>query len=997
MANPTEFYLTTLWVYKPKAVKEVIDRLAAMNFANARFTYDNKYHWFKVTCYERDALEIREQFAIISGEIEDAAFEKYEDHILNDDDTLKPLFDNEWFNDGLTENGSDDGLGESEEYCRPNDLSGYPCVGVWDDLDKNSEPYLVRDIVTVPELQKLKKETGVEFSVELRGKLVHIGGYGEEAVREAREKLKVMLTIKKLFSARPWAEHLLYAEGYVEPGPDELTADIRYLTNIDPKLASSTLLDRLTVYNLGGSYQRLYREAASIRLCFWDPNKQRRVSVLGAKVACRHKDKTSLGNRPVIRTRKIDQLVISGAEPSVFGQVGNGAGNRVETWIEKLPCHVGPVTNPAHPLLNAQATGASSAVSTNESLIDLVGEPLASADELPTTAASQKTSRTSPSTAVGTQNPFSQQLESISKAQHNDEEKHELAFTGDGCLIDLLAPVDLVSSSHALSSRINWDMPSLVPSTAGSEGTRDNSADFLEYASAHVGSSVQNRNPTLTSDANPRRLKQASAINDKKDIDRYKAYLESGAEGFQPRGASHTTQPQNVRLGTRGFDRSPATDDFAADVEAAMKRLLSTGPYRRGKLAARVEFGRALLAVTDQSGLAFNDTRTPSNGWKKPDLMKNLKRWFGENQKIHFTKVLSTYASDIEDMINIKVKDTRIWEEKPSRAWTIYSFHCSLRSTENLGRFIVDIVDDGTSSDAFFYSIRLQNDFLDGDLPMPIYIHAIRRHWDLRVVVSHVKPSVLEQYEAFAKSLQQTLTIERDDKSPPVLKFAVHTSFAVKVDEVRVQVKWRHVSLENNSALEITEVNQFEIQPYSDLVYPSGNEWEGKCARDWSQRTKREMRSKGEFSRWYEAAVVSLELEELCQQNSTLKLGEKASWDVQDLKARGVFASLYGPALQMVKEMDHVGRNDDNNLSKKYGHLLLRPNDPPPFVPGSLLADRQDHTRQQQPHNRESSSEGVGSETASTRSGATSGRLSSTYTTSRAPPGTQDKPGLKFW
>ncbi|KAK3309662.1 uncharacterized protein B0T15DRAFT_488375 [Chaetomium strumarium] len=998
MGSPTEFYLATLWGYKPKAVKQVIDRLVDMNFAHAKFTYDNQYHWFKVTCCEDDAQNIQEQFAILSGEIEDAAFEKYENDILNDDDTLKPLFDNEWFSEGLLENTSDDEVGESEGYCRPNNLTGYPCVGVWDDLDKNREPYSVWDLMTGTDYQKLKKETGVELSVQLVGKLIHIGGYSEQAVYKAREKLKVLLTIKKLFSAPRLAENLLYVEDYVEPDQDEFRADIRYLTNIDPELTSSTLLDRLSVNNLGDSYQTLYREAASIRLCTWSPEKQFRVSLLGPRVPHRRKDRTALRNRPVVRARKVDQLAITGAEPNVSGQLETGTGTRVETWMEKVPCHVGTVTKPAHPFLNAQATGASSALSTNESLIDLVEEPLASADELPVAIASQTNGRALPSTAVATQSPSLRLLESLSITKRNDDAKDGLAFTGHDALIDIFAPVDLVKQSYALSSGINWDMPPLVPSTAGSEGTKEKSAEFEECCSAHAGSSERNRTGMTAFDANPWRPRQASATHDKEIIDRYKAYLESGAEPFQPWSASHTTQPQNVLTGTRASDQLRTVDDFAADVEAAMTRLLSTGPYRRGRIAVRVEFGRALLVVADQTGLAFNDSRTPSNGWKKPDLMQNLKRGFGANRNSHFTKVLSTYASDIEDMINMKVKDTRLWEEKPSRAWTVYSFYCSLRSMEKLGRFIVDIVDDGTASDAFSYSIRLQNEFLDVDAPMPICIHAIRRNWDLRVVMSHVKPNLQEQYEAFAKSLQQTLTIEREGRTPPVLKYAVHTSFAVKIDEVRVQVKWRHASHKNLSALEITEVNQYETGPYSDDgVYSSGNEWEGYLARYPTDRVIKGMLSRGEFPRWYEAAVVSLELEKLCQQNQTLKFGEKADWEVGDLKARGVFFELYGPAVQMVKNMDHVGRNDDNNLSTKYGHLLLQPNNPPPSVPGSLPVDGQNKTRQRQSQNRASNSDGTGSEIASTRSGSASARLSSTYATSRAQITTQDKPGLKFW
>jgi len=108
-----------------------------------------------------------------------------------------------------------------------------------------------------------------------------------------------------------------------------------------------------------------------------------------------------------------------------------------------------------------------------------------------------------------------------------------------------------------------------------------------------------------------------------------------------------------------------------------------------------------------------------------------------------------------------------------------------------------------------------------------------------------------------------------------------------------------------------------------------------------------EKREQGEFPRWYEAAVVSLELEKLCQQNSLLHTGEKADWDATDLRDRGIFHSVYGPALQMARQMDHIGRLDDNHLSQRYGELLLQGNVSLSQVPGALATQiqNQDRTR----------------------------------------------------
>ncbi len=223
-------------------------------------------------------------------------------------------------------------------------------------------------------------------------------------------------------------------------------------------------------------------------------------------------------------------------------------------------------------------------------------------------------------------------------------------------------------------------------------------------------------------------------------------------------------------------------------------------------------------------------------------------------------------------------------------------------------------------------------------------------------------------------------------RGAPELQFAECTDFPFEVKNVRVLTKWRHWNQKNDSALEITEVQQLEIVPFAGVEHSYSWDWDGRLARHWSYKRTKENRDKGEFPRWYEAAVVSLELEELCQKNSSLKIGEKADWDAQDLKTRGVLRDLYGPALQMVCAMDHVGRHDDNHLSKQYGHLLRRGN-VVPHVPGMSRA-------QEQTQGRRGRSRQTASDVTSPRSRAASSRSSSVYRNTRAPPKI-DEPG--FW
>ncbi len=165
------------------------------------------------------------------------------------------------------------------------------------------------------------------------------------------------------------------------------------------------------------------------------------------------------------------------------------------------------------------------------------------------------------------------------------------------------------------------------------------------------------------------------------------------------------------------------------------------------------------------------------------------------------------------------------------------------------------------------------------------------------------------------------------------------------------------------------------MKPYSEGFYSgTWDTWEGTLARPWSRRRAKEERSRGEFPLWYEASVVSLELEEILEKNLLLQVGEKADWDPLDVKTRGFLKAIYLPALEMVKAMDHVGREDDNHQSAAYAHLLRRGNDHPPRVPGAIPVQVQ-QTRGQ--GRGEGSGAAQGADTQSTRSGFTFVRASS--------------------
>jgi hypothetical protein len=102
----TEFYLTTLWKYKPAAIERVIQNLPVADLvggrhfhswnrmltstqANVEILYDYGYHWFNVICFAHQAQKVRQVFDRIVREIEDEAFGDDGGNILDDNDQIK--------------------------------------------------------------------------------------------------------------------------------------------------------------------------------------------------------------------------------------------------------------------------------------------------------------------------------------------------------------------------------------------------------------------------------------------------------------------------------------------------------------------------------------------------------------------------------------------------------------------------------------------------------------------------------------------------------------------------------------------------------------------------------------------------------------------------------------------------------------------------------------------------------------------------------------------
>ncbi|KAK4451694.1 hypothetical protein QBC34DRAFT_458043 [Podospora aff. communis PSN243] len=394
-----------------------------------------------------------------------------------------------------------------------------------------------------------------------------------------------------------------------------------------------------------------------------------------------------------------------------------------------------------------------------------------------------------------------------------------------------------------------------------------------------------------------------------------------------------TLMPTNFGLDVRG------------DIDDATCRILRTMPYKRGIISMRAEVGRIIsLATPGYRGMDLGGmTLGTKNLWKRSVLTNNLMKFRHHADVSHFTKILTTYAFELADIFRFKVASYQSEPNKPrqwdyalmeqGRAQLVYSFFFFRR--EDKKGFIIDVHDTG-KHDQFTYSIHTHSFDRGKDG---------RKHvLDVRIVMTHVDEEELEnKFGAFAREFFKSLKISFKqpkagyvrDKDNPLdanvhldVRFQIPGRFGVDVTAARVLTTWRCDSARSSSAfLEVTEVEQLDLKvnDVESTTKAAGNVDNSQPDRSvrvsaWSNELRVEKRDQGEFPYWYEVSVGSDKLEEAFEENKSLKLGEKASWDASEFTSDGnaAFYEMYAPALEMAKQLQHLGQYTDNNQSERY-------------------------------------------------------------------------------
>jgi hypothetical protein len=387
----------------------------------------------------------------------------------------------------------------------------------------------------------------------------------------------------------------------------------------------------------------------------------------------------------------------------------------------------------------------------------------------------------------------------------------------------------------------------------------------------------------------------------------------------EPRG-DHTTE-DGARIPGMPASSVPGRPDprqlgssaLSREIHDAVAQLVQKGPLLRGRVGLRFEFGRIILVGMDRTGLAFNAPGSPSQGWKKSELLRNLRR--ADRAQSHlFTPLLTQDRSDVDFLAHVDHGGVRMWEDEATETQT-YSFSCRDRREGRDESFFVDVETSGRDDFSVRYLLRSEHDD-----KAPVCIHGVLRNWDARVVLSHADTHTLQdKYGAFAKRIAGA--IPRAGGMP---------GFRVAIPDLdilwmRVRTLWRRASagtgIDATSYLDITEV-----RPVEHKVLPCA----GECVAHEFQPSSRRSRGPGELGPWYEASVASHAAEALLGQNETLDLGGKGRWDAERLlEEGGAIDALCTPGLRMLSRMDSVGAGNDNG---RVDALVL--------PPGNLAGDK---------------------------------------------------------
>lgn len=673
-----------------------------------------------------------------------------------------------------------------------------------------------------------------------------------------------------------------------------MTVDTRFLANTDPALIAATFLDLAFSTDPAVDYEML-AEAIVLRLCRFDEARGFHTSLVGPRLAAR---RGTAAKKVGKRRYRVPNR--SGARRNLYGV---DIGPKDSTWISPEKGAVAELRDSPYGASEVEnwlnALEEAYAVPKPSSAIDPSAIPikaLGSAAKVPSAAARNLINLDEPNATV------------IMGAA---------SMNGTGRL-PAQAPNSL-DMDDVFVEPVTLTMRPLVPQL----GT-------VSATSVAESGAKDTAGPLVDMDFNAEQSGQADVYraSPKRNLSKDSAATHQSTAG--------KAKPRPDRAAAQ----VPAW--FILELNQAVRDLVCTGPYLRGKLSIRADLGRILITGMDYTALAFNPPGSASNGWKKAQILRILNQGSrtAQGHGLTFTRMLTQEGEEVEHMLGaLDIATAKpMWKSQPTES-VVYSFYCVSKGHA----FFMDLeVDEDASK--FNYSLRTKQDD-----KAPIWIHCSLRSWDVRIMMSHADSHALEaKYGEFAKSFVNSfaITVPQDNKLH--IRIGVHKGFGVSVESMRIHTTFRFLSEDEKSYLDLTEVEETVFKACSPLPETASSNKGPSSPDEWMfytvdpKRLTADVRAseeRGQPTFWYEASVRSVAAEREFAVNKTMGLGEKAPWNFGRFAELGVVASLCKPALRMAQTMDSVGGYNDNRQASK---LVLPQMNDEEVVPGAIYETRRD-------------------------------------------------------
>lgn len=532
-------------------------------------------------------------------------------------------------------------------------------------------------------------------------------------------------------------QHVLYGEQY-----EDYTIDARLVRNIHPHLFKTTLFDHVQVA-LPNHYTIFQNEGVALRICLFDRTKGFNVSLFGPI-------STDMYSNTVLRRYfepfanwkyAAKKKAVHVTSPQRLLGISDPDTNYVKSWVmNQQPC-------PAliEGLNTSEPQSQVPRLHDGNKLIDTFESPGISLSGDGQETCGKDTSK------------VADYLFELS-VKEGDRLSGDL-LSGDLLSGDFPAP-EFQSATTQSTIQDAWPLSSSSPllshppQDSNKQVGASESSRVISFGMAPLvpqPSSVAQ--PTIVHGDDDLSTQENSTQKENIPLPTIQFMDERSADKF------HSTMRQKA---PRGPKRSPQPSDpsqsFINSIDAAIDKLAQHGRVKTGKICLRVEFGRIATKGWDSSALARNKEGHRSNGYRNDILTEVLNENVTRNQDILFTKVLSIHGNDADFLVKMKLADerNRMWSSHSKRV--TYQFLCEAQSDPVRGggkpeRFVVDI--DGSESGSFTYSLRK-----DRSEVAKVFIHAVCRNWDLRVVMTNSATNALEaRYGQFAGALLASLVV----------------------------------------------------------------------------------------------------------------------------------------------------------------------------------------------------------------------------------------------